>query len=77
MDNIYCKQCGVEVECNLTFHKGFNSESLKDSNKMIKGYYHFCSTKCIKQWETENVKTKEIKSGDARFARFDCGGNVA
>jgi hypothetical protein len=77
MEDMYCKNCDKEVECNLTFHKGFNGESVKEPNKIVKGYYHFCSTKCIHSWEKDNIKPKEEKSGDARYNRIDCGGAIA
>lgn len=72
-----CKYCEKQVACNMTFHKGFKGESLKNPTEMINGNYHFCSLKCLKLWGEENVKPEEdTKSGDARYFRFDCGGVI-
>ena len=74
MNDLYCKQCKKQVDCNKTYHKGFNGNSVKEPTKMINGYYHFCSMECLKVWEAQNVQPKEIKSGCARYLRFDYGG---
>ncbi len=77
MEDIPCKNCYKYIKSNMTFHKGFSGESVKEPTKIINGYYHFCSTSCIHKWECDNIIPKEEKSINTRYTRFDCGGNVA